>query len=83
MANIELVERATSSLGLAEWLLFPSRTTIEALLLTGVAMQNSGRSDAAWSLIGSIQRLAQSIELRGDCSGRDMSACNTSRHCLW
>lgn len=82
MTDIGLVQRATSSLGLAEWLLYPSRATIEALLLTGVAMQNFGRSDAAWSLIGSIQRLAQSIELRVDCSG-DRSTCSMSHHCLW
>ncbi|RFU35778.1 hypothetical protein B7463_g561, partial [Scytalidium lignicola] len=79
----ELMQRTMSALGLAEWLLSPSQATIEALLLMGVAMQNFGRSDAAWSLIGSIQRIAQSIELHVDCGGRDSNTCSTSHLFLW
>jgi len=37
--------------------------TIQALLILGNTLQNNGQSDAAWALLGTTVRLAQTLGL--------------------
>lgn len=44
-------------------ILQPSLEAIQAFLMIGIALQNLGRSDGAWNLLGLTYRLAQSLGL--------------------
>ncbi|KAK7527344.1 uncharacterized protein IWZ02DRAFT_429741 [Phyllosticta citriasiana] len=48
---------------LASFLLRSSPSSLQGLLVLATFLQNDGNSDAAWSLLGTIVRLAQSIRI--------------------
>ena len=45
----------------ANFLLRPNRVTVYAMLLLSFYLQNDGQADAAWSLLGTVSRLAMAI----------------------
>lgn len=55
--------RSFHALRLANFLFRPSLDTIQALLILGNTLQNNGQSDAAWALLGTTVRLAQTLGL--------------------
>ncbi|BCR92277.1 Zn(II)2Cys6 transcription factor [Aspergillus chevalieri] len=59
----ELARRSFHALRLANFLFRPSLDTIQALLILGNTLQNNGQSDAAWALLGTTVRLAQTLGL--------------------
>jgi hypothetical protein len=63
-----LVRRSFHALRLANFLFRPSLDTIQALLIIGNTLQNMGQSDAAWALLGTTVRLAQTIGLHTERS---------------
>lgn len=59
------MQRSVTCLRLDDFLLNPSVETVQTLLLAGTYLQNVGKSDGAWSLLGLTFRLAQSLGLSG------------------
>ncbi|KXT18080.1 hypothetical protein AC579_4551 [Pseudocercospora musae] len=59
----DFVRRSIAALQFPEMMLFPCFQSIQALLMVGMSFQNSGSSDASWSLLGLTFRLAQSLGL--------------------
>lgn len=59
----EYSRRAFHLARLANFMLRPNLQTLQALLLVQNVMQNAGQPDAAWCLLGTLIRLAQSIGL--------------------
>lgn len=55
--------RSFQALRLANFLFRPSLDTIQTLLILGNTLQNNGQSDAAWALLGTTVRLAQTLGL--------------------
>lgn len=60
----ELAQHAFDFARLANFLLRPQCETIQAMLLLSFFLQNDGQADAAWSLLGTVSRLAMSIGLQ-------------------
>ncbi|PKX90744.1 Zn(II)2Cys6 transcription factor [Aspergillus novofumigatus IBT 16806] len=60
--------RSFQSLRLANFLLRPSLEVVQSLLLLGNTLQNNGQSDAAWALLGTTVRLAQTLGLHTEKS---------------
>ena len=58
-----LAQHAFDFARLANWLLRPKSDTIQAMLLLSLFLQNDGQADAAWSLLGTVSRLAMSMGL--------------------
>lgn len=59
-------KRSFHALRLANFLLRPLLTSLQALLILGTFLQNDGNSDAAWALLGTTLRLAQSLGLHSE-----------------
>lgn len=59
----DLIDRSHAYLQRANYVFQPSIDAVQALLMIGIALQNLGQSDAAWSLLGLNYRLAQSLGL--------------------
>lgn len=59
---------------MANFLLRPKLSTVQAMLLLSYFLQNDGQADAAWSLLGTVYRLAMSIGLHRPLS------CETLDH---
>ncbi|KAJ5432378.1 Transcription factorfungi [Penicillium daleae] len=59
----DFARRSFHALRLANFLFRPSLDIIQALLILGNTMQNMGQSDAAWALLGTTVRLAQTMGL--------------------
>ncbi|KAJ5909219.1 transcriptional regulator family: Fungal Specific TF [Penicillium taxi] len=59
----DFARRSFHALRLANFLFRPSLDVIQSLLILGNTMQNMGQSDAAWALLGSTVRLAQTMGL--------------------
>lgn len=57
----ELARRSFQALRLANFLFSPCLETIEAMLVLGHTLQNTGQSDAAWAWMGTTARLAQTL----------------------
>lgn len=55
--------RSFQALRLANFLLRPSLDIVQSLLILGNTLQNNGQSDAAWALLGTTVRLAQTLGL--------------------
>ncbi|KAL4874270.1 hypothetical protein BJY04DRAFT_212200 [Aspergillus karnatakaensis] len=53
--------RSFQALRLANFLLRPSLEVVQSLLILGNTLQNNGQSDAAWALLGTTVRLAQTL----------------------
>jgi hypothetical protein len=53
--------RSFHALRLANFLFRPSLDAVQALLILGNTLQNNGQSDAAWALLGTTVRLAQTL----------------------
>ncbi|BDD61745.1 hypothetical protein MAP00_006772 [Monascus purpureus] len=64
----DLARRCFQALRLSNFLFRPSLDTIQALLILGNTLQNSGQSDAAWALLGTTVRLAQTLGLHTERS---------------
>ncbi|KAJ5810868.1 hypothetical protein N7447_010384 [Penicillium robsamsonii] len=64
----DFVRRSFHALRLANFLFRPSLDTIQALLIIGNTLQNMGQSDAAWALLGTTVRLAQTMGLHTERS---------------
>ncbi|KAJ5150511.1 uncharacterized protein N7500_010700 [Penicillium coprophilum] len=64
----DFVRRSFHALRLANFLFRPSLDTIQALLIIGNTLQNLGQSDAAWALLGTTVRLAQTMGLHTERS---------------
>ncbi|KAK9342733.1 fungal-specific transcription factor domain-containing protein [Lipomyces starkeyi] len=62
----DFARRSFQSLRLANFLFRPSREIVQALLILGNVLQNSGQADAAWAMIGSTARLAQTLGLHSE-----------------
>lgn len=77
----DLSKRSFHALRLANFLLRPMLDSIQAMVILGSTLQNDGNADAAWSLLGTTTRLAQSLGLHSEdsqgltetCSARDKS----------
>ncbi|KAK8218507.1 fungal-specific transcription factor domain-containing protein [Phyllosticta capitalensis] len=59
----DFARRSFHAQRLANFLLRSSPTSLQGLLVLSTFLQNDGNSDAAWSLLGTVTRLAQSIGL--------------------
>ncbi|KAL2818677.1 hypothetical protein BJX63DRAFT_429176 [Aspergillus granulosus] len=59
----DFARRSFHALRLANFLLRPSLDAVQALLILGNTLQNNGQSDAAWALLGTSVRLAQTLGL--------------------
>ncbi|CEJ61351.1 hypothetical protein PMG11_09886 [Penicillium brasilianum] len=66
--TIDFARRSFDCLRLANFLFQPSLDIIQALLILGNTMQNMGQSDAAWALLGTTVRLAQTMGLHTERS---------------
>lgn len=62
-ADLQVARRSFHAQRLANFLLRSSPTSLQGLLVLSTFLQNDGNSDAAWSLLGTVTRLAQSIGL--------------------
>ncbi|OQD80076.1 hypothetical protein PENANT_c039G11444 [Penicillium antarcticum] len=60
--------RSFHALRLANFLFRPSLDIIQALVILGNTIQNMGQSDAAWALLGTTIRLAQTMGLHTERS---------------
>ena len=61
--SLELINRANMFLQRANYIFHPTVEAIQALLMIGMALQNAGRPDGAWNLLGLNYRLAQTLGL--------------------
>ncbi|KAJ5112032.1 hypothetical protein N7532_000077 [Penicillium argentinense] len=61
--STDFARRSFHALRLANFLFRPSLDIIQALLVLGNTLQNMGQSDAAWALLGTTVRLAQTMGL--------------------
>lgn len=59
-----LAQHAFAFARLANFLLRPKPDTVQAMLLLSFFLQNDGQADAAWSLLGTVSRLAMSMGLQ-------------------
>ncbi|KAL3457103.1 hypothetical protein BJX64DRAFT_25878 [Aspergillus heterothallicus] len=59
----DFARRSFHALRLANFLIRPSLDAVQALLILGNTLQNNGQSDAAWALLGTTVRLAQTLGL--------------------
>ncbi|KAJ5131646.1 hypothetical protein N7448_005804 [Penicillium atrosanguineum] len=66
--STDFARRSFNALRLANFLFRPSLDIIQALLILGNTMQNMGQSDAAWALLGTTVRLAQTMGLHTERS---------------
>lgn len=57
---------------MANFLLRPQLSTVQAMLLLSFFLQNDGQADAAWSLLGTVYRLAMSMGLHKPLSRETM-----------
>ncbi|KAJ5915318.1 hypothetical protein N7454_011072 [Penicillium verhagenii] len=64
----DFARRSFHALRLANFLFRPSLDAIQALLIIGNTLQNMGQSDAAWALLGTTVRLAQTMGLHTERS---------------
>ncbi|KAJ6088225.1 hypothetical protein N7486_009486 [Penicillium sp. IBT 16267x] len=64
----DFARRSFHALRLANFLFRPALDAIQALLITGNTLQNMGQSDAAWALLGTTVRLAQTMGLHTERS---------------
>ncbi|KAL4893626.1 phenylacrylic acid decarboxylase [Aspergillus ambiguus] len=65
---LDFARRAFQALRLANFLFRPSCDTIQTLLILGNTIQNNGQSDAAWALLGTTVRLAQTMGMHTERS---------------
>ncbi|KAJ9132118.1 hypothetical protein NKR23_g11454 [Pleurostoma richardsiae] len=65
-ASHTFAKRSFHALRLANFLFQPSTSDIQTLLILGNTLQNTGQSDAAWALLGTTVRLAQTIAFTSD-----------------
>lgn len=77
------MRRAFQVLQLGNYMLRPSLTTVQTLLLLGNTLQNIGQSDGAWVLLGTTVRLAQALGLHTENGGGKSALDNTTRRALW
>ncbi|KAJ5597524.1 hypothetical protein N7537_007608 [Penicillium hordei] len=66
--STDFARRSFHALRLANFLFRPSLDIIQALLILGNTLQNMGQSDAAWALLGTTIRLAQTMGLHTEKS---------------
>ncbi|KAJ5477904.1 hypothetical protein N7530_003413 [Penicillium desertorum] len=66
--STDFARRSFHALRLANFLFRPSLDIIQALLILGNTLQNMGQSDAAWALLGTTIRLAQTMGLHTERS---------------
>ncbi|RDW67261.1 Zn(II)2Cys6 transcription factor [Aspergillus mulundensis] len=59
----DFARRSFQALRLANFLFRPSLDVVQSLLILGNTLQNNGQSDAAWALLGTTVRLAQTLGL--------------------
>ncbi|KAL2832524.1 hypothetical protein BDW59DRAFT_157347 [Aspergillus cavernicola] len=59
----DFARRSFQALRLANFLFRPSFDVVQSLLILGNTLQNNGQSDAAWALLGTTIRLAQTLGL--------------------
>ncbi|PWY75011.1 phenylacrylic acid decarboxylase [Aspergillus heteromorphus CBS 117.55] len=59
----DFARRSFQALRLANFLFRPTMDIIQTLLIIGNTLQNNGQSDAAWALLGTTVRLAQTLGL--------------------
>ncbi|OOF92882.1 hypothetical protein ASPCADRAFT_152582 [Aspergillus carbonarius ITEM 5010] len=64
----DFARRSFQALRLANFLFRPTMDIIQALLIVGNTLQNTGQSDAAWALLGTTVRLAQTLGLHTEKS---------------
>ncbi|KAL4976014.1 hypothetical protein BDW66DRAFT_159949 [Aspergillus desertorum] len=57
----DFARRSFQALRLANFLFRPSLDVVQSLLILGNTLQNNGQSDAAWALLGTTVRLAQTL----------------------
>ncbi|PYH95464.1 phenylacrylic acid decarboxylase [Aspergillus ellipticus CBS 707.79] len=60
--------RSFQALRLANFLFRPTMDIVQTLLIVGNTLQNNGQSDAAWALLGTTVRLAQTLGLHTERS---------------
>ncbi|XHG08028.1 hypothetical protein AWENTII_011156 [Aspergillus wentii] len=80
----EFARRSFQALRLANFLFRPSMDIIQSLLILGNTLQNNGQSDAAWALLGTTVRLAQTLGLHTEKSISHWPDCVKSKaKTLW
>lgn len=81
----DLARRSFHALRLANFLLRPLVESLQALLILGTTLQNDGNADAAWALLGTTTRLAQSLGLHSEepVTGAHPKEQNPFRRDLW
>ncbi|KAI9727008.1 MAG: hypothetical protein M1834_008590 [Cirrosporium novae-zelandiae] len=68
----DFARRSFHCLRLANFLCRPSLDSVQALLVLGNVLQNNGQSDAAWTLLGSTVRLAQTLGIHTERGIRNL-----------
>ncbi|TPX10368.1 uncharacterized protein E0L32_008773 [Thyridium curvatum] len=71
--SLQFLKRAFTALQLANYLFRPTHDNVQTLLLVGACLQNNGQSSAAWAMLGTTARLAQSLGLHQHESAQRMS----------
>ncbi|KAH8432500.1 Zn(II)2Cys6 transcription factor [Aspergillus melleus] len=64
----DFARRSFQALRLANFLFRPSMDIIQTMLIVGNTLQNNGQSEAAWALLGTTVRLAQTLGLHTEKS---------------
>ncbi|KAH8646116.1 hypothetical protein BX600DRAFT_157054 [Xylariales sp. PMI_506] len=64
----DLARRSFQALRLANFLFRPTLESIQAMLILGNTLQNTGQSDAAWSWLGTTARLAQTLNFHAEAT---------------
>lgn len=77
LTKISLVSAAFEALRLADFLMRPSNLGVQSMLLLGFVLQNEMRPQAAWLLLGTTVRMAQSLGLHKAQNGE------SSQRLLW
>ena len=82
--NIVKVYKAFHCLRMSNFLLRPTLYVVQTYLLIVIVLQNDSEPDAAWAMLGTVIRLAQSIGLHLQHSrGVDPLSARRARESTW
>ncbi|KAH6638479.1 fungal-specific transcription factor domain-containing protein [Boeremia exigua] len=79
-----LASKSFRALQLANYLVRPTASCLQTLILLGLFIRNDGDADASWALLGTTMRLAQSVGLHDVKTMRNLSTRDKEmRSQLW
>ncbi len=81
--TLVIAKRSFEALRLANFLFHPCLDIVQALLILGNTLQNMGQSDAAWVLLGTTIRLAQSLGLHTEAVAQRPGCVGVKARAVW